>query len=201
MLLEVPNMAMQAIDPSNKRVISKVLRRALEAYDKQQYTGPPETAKEIDSVVAAAKDLQRGDWAKACAQLEGLQLWHHIETWIWTRDAFLQQNHHSYSVAQNLGNMHHVPKDTNHPENGEKVKAMITEKMKEEITAFWDESSKYVLVQHVEPTPLQRLAITLAERAVQAVENNERLVDLKSGGFAFKEPVPSEGLMSHRGPW
>lgn len=197
MLLEVPNMAMQAIDPSNKRVISKVLRRALEAYDKQQYTGPPETAK--DSVVAAAKDLQRGDWAKACAQLEGLQLWHHI--------------------------------DTNHPENGEKVKAMITEKMKvealrtylfsyasiydafhldqlvqmfsldertvhstiskmmikEEITAFWDESSKYVLVQHVEPTPLQRLAITLAERAVQAVENNERLVDLKSGGFAFKD--------------
>lgn len=197
MLLEVPNIAMQAIDPSNKRIISKVLRRALEAYDKQQYSGPPETAK--DSVVAAAKDLQRGDWAKACAQLEGLQLWHHI--------------------------------DTNHPENGEKVKAMITEKMKvealrtylfsyasiydafhldqlvqmfsldertvhstiskmmikEEITAFWDESSKYVLVQHVEPSPLQRLAITLAERAVQAVENNERLVDLKSGGFAFKD--------------
>jgi len=197
MLLEVPNMAMQAIDPSNKRVISKVLRRALETYDKQQYTGPPETAK--DSVVAAAKDLQRGDWAKACAQLDGLQLWHHI--------------------------------DTNHPDNGEKVKAMITEKMKvealrtylfsyasiydafhldqlvemfnldarqvhstiskmmikEEITAFWDESSKYVLVQHVEPTPLQRLAITLAERAVQAVENNERLVDLKTGGFAFKD--------------
>ncbi|CAE7346501.1 eIF3c [Symbiodinium natans] len=210
MLLEVPNMAMQAIDPSNKRIISKVLRRALETYDKQQYTGPPETAK--DSVVAAAKDLQRGDWAKACAQLEGLQLWHHI--------------------------------DTNHPENGEKVKAMITEKMKvealrtylfsyasiydafhldqlvemfnldgrqvhstiskmmikEEITAFWDESSKYVLVQHVEPTPLQRLAITLAERAVQAVENNERLVDLKTGGFAFKDAGRSQpGLNTDSG--
>lgn len=94
MLLEVPNMAMQvgiygalgsemlrcvkAIDPSNKRLISRVLRRALETYDKQQYSGPPETAK--DSVVAAAKDLQRGDWAKACAQLDGLQLWHHIDT-------------------------------------------------------------------------------------------------------------------------
>mmetsp|Transcript_127498 Transcript_127498/g.302958 ORF Transcript_127498/g.302958 Transcript_127498/m.302958 type:complete len:961 (-) Transcript_127498:151-3033(-) len=210
MLLEVPNMAMQAIDPSNKRIISKVLRRALEAYDKQQYTGPPETAK--DSVVAAAKDLQRGDWAKACSQLESLQLWHHI--------------------------------DTNHPENGEKVKAMITEKMKvealrtylfsyasiydafhldqlvemfnldarqvhstiskmmikEEITAFWDESSKYVLVQHVEPSPLQRLAITLAERAVQAVENNERLVDLKSGGFAFKDGARAQpGLATEKG--
>ena len=30
--------------------------------------------------------------------------------------------------------------------------------LQEEITAFWDESSKYVLVQHVEPSPLQRRA-------------------------------------------
>merc|ERR1719515_437751 len=35
MLLEVPNMAMQSIDPNNKRIISRVLRRQLEHYDKQ----------------------------------------------------------------------------------------------------------------------------------------------------------------------
>eukprot|EP00972_Heterocapsa_arctica_P025616 3769264-Heterocapsa_arctica.AAC.1 len=35
MLLEVPNLAMQSIDPNNKRVISRVLRKALEQYDKQ----------------------------------------------------------------------------------------------------------------------------------------------------------------------
>ena len=46
--------------------------------------------------------------------------------------------------------------------------------VQEEITAFWDESSKYVLVQHSEPTPLQRLAITLAERAVQARWTSEQ---------------------------
>ena len=46
-------------------------------------------------------------WVQACAQLQGLQLWHHI--------------------------------DTNHPENGEKVKAMITEKMKVEALRNLDE--------------------------------------------------------------
>merc|ERR1719401_18222 len=59
--------------------------------------------------------------------------------------------------------------------------------IKEEITAFWDESSKYLLMQHVEPTPLQRLALTLADRGAQAVENNERLVDHKTGGHGFKD--------------
>lgn len=33
----------------------------------------------------------------------------------------------------------------------------------EEITAFWDESSKYVLVQHVEPSPLQRSSLELKQ--------------------------------------
>merc|ERR1712232_932840 len=64
--------------------------------------------------------------------------------------------------------------------------------IREEITAFWDESSKYVLVQHSEPTPLQRLALTLADKGAQAVENNERLVDQKSGGYGFAKAVPQQ---------
>jgi len=60
MLLEVPNLAMQSIDPNNKRISSKVLRKALEYYDKQVFTGPPENNK--GAVVCAAKALQRGDW-------------------------------------------------------------------------------------------------------------------------------------------
>eukprot|EP00971_Amphidinium_carterae_P203191 4032302-Amphidinium_carterae.3 len=35
MLLEVPNMAMQSIDPQKTKTFSRVLRRALELYDKQ----------------------------------------------------------------------------------------------------------------------------------------------------------------------
>merc|ERR1719263_2260377 len=58
-----------------------------------------------------------------------------------------------------------------------------------EIAAFWDESSKYVLIQHTEPTQLQRLALQLADRGAQAVENNERMVDQKTGGYGFKDEV------------
>lgn len=70
-----------------------------------------------------------------------------------------------------------------------KLTHSIVSKMmiREEITAFWDESSKYVLVQHSDPSPLQRLALTLADRGQQAVENNERLVDQKSGGYGLRK--------------
>jgi translation initiation factor 3 subunit C len=58
--------------------------------------------------------------------------------------------------------------------------------IRDEISAFWDESSKFVLMQPFERTPLQRLALTLAERGAQAVQNNEQLVDHKSGGYGLK---------------
>merc|ERR1719388_606080 len=68
------------------------------------------------------------------------------------------------------------------------VHSIVSKMMiREEITAFWDESSKYVLMQHSEPTPLQRLALTLADRGAQALESNERLVDQKAGGYGFKQ--------------
>merc|ERR1712127_1139484 len=59
--------------------------------------------------------------------------------------------------------------------------------IKEEITAFWDESSEFVLMQHSEPTPLQRLALTLAEKGSMVVEMNEKLVDQKSGTYGFQQ--------------
>merc|ERR550514_168174 len=58
MLLEIPNLAMESIVPTSKRVISRVLRRALEQHEKQVFTGPPENAKE--AVVSAARALQKG---------------------------------------------------------------------------------------------------------------------------------------------
>merc|ERR1719401_2178412 len=68
------------------------------------------------------------------------------------------------------------------------VHSIISKMMiKEEITAFWDEESNFVLVQHIEPTPLQRLALTLADRAASAVHMNETLVDQK-GGYSQRDP-------------
>jgi len=198
MLLEVPNLAMQAIDPTNKRIISRVLRRALEHHDKQVFVGPPENAKE--AVVSAAKALQRGDWQSACGAIEDLKLWEHVDIGSlengkkvreMIKDKVKTEALRTYLFAyasiydafhlDQLVCMFDLPSKTVH--------SIVSKMMiKEEITAFWDESSKYLLMQHVEPTPLQRLALTLADKGAAAVEQNERLVDHKTGGnLGFKE--------------
>jgi len=209
MLLEVPNMAMQAIDPNNKRIVSRLLRRSLEHYDKQLFTGPPENAKE--AVVVAAKALQSGDWQNAFASLDDLKLWDHIDpgndtaagplikerikariqtealrTYLFAYSSFYDAFHLDQLVAM-FGL------------DAKRVHSTVSKMMiKEEITAFWDESSKFVLVQHSEPTTVQRLALTLAERGSQAVENNERLVDQKSGGYGFAN---RDGKGGAKGAW
>jgi translation initiation factor 3 subunit C len=197
MLLEVPNLAMQAIDPNNKRIISRVLRRALEDYDKKVFTGPPEDAKE--AVVYAAKALQRGDWQTAVESLEDLKLWDHIDSGdmqtgqkikAMIRERIQTEALRTYLFAYaSIYDAFHLDQLVGMFGLEAKLVHSIVSKLmiREEITAFWDESSKYVLMQHSEPTPLQRLALTLADKGAQAVENNERLVDQKSGGYGFAQ--------------
>merc|ERR1719326_1675307 len=195
MLLEVPNLAMQSIDPNNKRVISRVLRRALEDYEKKVFTGPPEDAKE--SVTYAAKHLQRGDWQTAVESLDELKLWDHIDPGnveagvkvkAMIKERIQTEALRTYLFAYaSIYDAFHLDQLVGMFGLEPKLVHSIVSKMmiKEEITAFWDESSKYVLMQHSEPTPLQRLALTLADRGAQAVENNEKMVDSKSGGYGL----------------
>jgi len=197
MLLEVPNLAMQSIDPSNKKIISRVLRRALEQYDKMLFTGPPENAKE--AVVSAAKALQRGDWQNAWVSLEDLKIWDHIDPGNPDAGARIKamilekiksEALRTYLFAYaSIYDAFHLDQLIDMFDLPAKIVHSIVSKMmiKEEITAFWDESSSYVLVQHVEPTPLQRLALALADKGAQAVQNNEGLVDQKSGGYGLNK--------------
>eukprot|EP00445_Apocalathium_hangoei_P026879 CAMPEP_0203926614 /NCGR_PEP_ID=MMETSP0359-20131031/66128_1 /ASSEMBLY_ACC=CAM_ASM_000338 /TAXON_ID=268821 /ORGANISM="Scrippsiella Hangoei, Strain SHTV-5" /LENGTH=1014 /DNA_ID=CAMNT_0050855251 /DNA_START=94 /DNA_END=3136 /DNA_ORIENTATION=- len=198
MLLEVPNLALQAIDPTSKRgIISKVLRRALDHHDKQVFVGPPENNKE--AVVSAAKALQKGDWTSACEAVDDLKLWDHIDVGNpsngqkvkeMIKEKMKTEALRTYLFAyMSIYDAFHLGQLVSMFDLPEKQVHSVVSKMmmKEEITAFWDESSKYLLMQHVEPTPLQRLALSLADRAAQSVENNERLVDHKMGGYGFQE--------------
>eukprot|EP00928_Gymnodinium_smaydae_P087853 TRINITY_DN72043_c0_g1_i1.p1 TRINITY_DN72043_c0_g1~~TRINITY_DN72043_c0_g1_i1.p1 ORF type:complete len:1013 (+),score=245.87 TRINITY_DN72043_c0_g1_i1:98-3040(+) len=198
MLLEIPNLAMQSIDPTNKtRVISRVLRRHLEAHDKQLFIGPPENAKE--AVVSAAKSLQRGEWQGACAALEDLKIWDHVDAGSpeagqkvkeMIKEKVKIEALRTYLFAYaSIYDAFHLDQLVGMFELDSKLVHSIVSKMmiREELAAFWDESSQYVLVQHSEPTHLQRLALALADRGAQAVDNNERLVDQKGGGSGFKD--------------
>jgi len=203
MLLEVPNIAMQSIDPTNKRFISRVLRRALDQYEKQLFCGPPENAKE--SIVSAAKALQRGEWQHAVLMLEELRIWDHVDPGRPENGGNVKEMIKQKVKAEALRtylfayasiyDAFHIDQLVCMFALEPKLVHSIVSKMmiKEELTAFWDESSQYVLVHHAEPTPLQRLSLTLAERGAQAVENNERLVDQKIGSTGFKEQNAGKG--------
>jgi translation initiation factor 3 subunit C len=190
MLLEIPNMAMESIVPTSKRVISRVLRRALESQEKQVFAGPPENAKE--AVVSAARALQKGDWSIACGMLEDLKLWEHIDlghpqngpkikAMIKEKIKIEALRTYLFSYAS-IYDAFHIDQLVGMFDLDAKIVHSVVSKMmiKEEITAFWDESSKYVLVQHVEPSPLQRLSLLLADRAALCVQHNEQLCDQKT---------------------
>jgi len=209
MLLEVPNLAMQSIHPNKDRAISRVLRRALELHDKMLFQGPPENAKE--AVVTAAKALQKGDWTSACRALEELKIWDHIDTCNPSNGKNVKEmikekiktealRTYLFSYAS-IYDAFHLDKLADMFDLPPKMVHSLVSKMmiKEEITAFWDESSKFVLMQHVEPTPLQRLALTLADRGAVAVANNESLVDQKTGGYGFKDQRPTQGRWEQDG--
>lgn len=196
MLLEVPNLAMENIHPDKKRPIAKRFRQQLEQNDKQVYTGPPETPK--DSVICAAKALQNGDAAAACeTYLGSLKLWdlidagnpgngQQIKAMIFEKIQTEALRTYLFSYASIYDAFHLAQLVDMFGLSAKHVKSVVSKMMiRDEISAFWDESTEYVLMQPFERTQLQRLALTLAEKSAQAVSQNELLVQQKSGDYGL----------------
>lgn len=55
----------------------------------------------------------------------------------------------------------------------------------EELHASWDQPTQSIIMQRAEPTKLQYLALQFAEKAAVFVENNERLLDNRTGGYGY----------------
>ena len=54
--------------------------------------------------------------------------------------------------------------------------------------ASLDEPTQTVMMHRTEPTRLQALALQLSEKVASLVENNERIMEMKSGNyFAFQK--------------
>eukprot|EP01116_Phalansterium_solitarium_P004436 TRINITY_DN1543_c0_g1_i2.p1 TRINITY_DN1543_c0_g1~~TRINITY_DN1543_c0_g1_i2.p1 ORF type:complete len:954 (+),score=408.35 TRINITY_DN1543_c0_g1_i2:149-3010(+) len=190
MLLEVPNMALNAVD-SRKKVISKTFRRWLDFYDRQVFNGPPENTRE--AVIAASKALNKGDWKKSIELLAKLQMWVHLHnadnvknmlkrklqeealrTYLFTYSA----SYDSISIEQ-LTRLFELPVNTVHSI----VSSMM---ISEELHASWDQPTNSIIMHRVEPTHLQFLALQFAEKAALLVENNERLMEMRSGNYGYR---------------
>lgn len=197
MLLEVPNMAAARGDASiaRKRVISRTFRKHNDIYDRQVFTGPPEQIR--DYIMCATKALMKGDWKKCSTLLASLEVWalvpgddaaeqiekmlvekiklEGLRTYLYTYSS----QYDSLSLQQ-LCSMFDLSKN--------EVHSIVSKMMiNRELHASWDQPTDTIVLRKVEATALQSLALQFAEKTANLVESNERLLDTKSGNFAFRD--------------
>eukprot|EP00397_Hematodinium_sp_SG-2012_P008354 GEMP01008412.1.p1 GENE.GEMP01008412.1~~GEMP01008412.1.p1 ORF type:complete len:1006 (+),score=263.00 GEMP01008412.1:74-3019(+) len=195
MLLEIPNMAHQALEPNNKKIISKPMRRHIEQQNHQILQTPPENARE--TVICAARCLQKADWQKCIAIIDDLKFWRNIGDADSVRKLLRERikvealrtfmftslcSYTAFNIDQ-LVDFFELPNKKVHST----VSKMI---INNEIPASWDSTSQYIVVQRSELTYLHKLALELSDRVVSALENNERTLDVKCGN---KEGVQQKG--------
>eukprot|EP00644_Phytophthora_capsici_P010446 jgi/Phyca11/116367/e_gw1.30.3.1 len=188
MLLEVPNMVNSRLS-DRKRMVSKAFRKLLEFHERLVFEGPPENPR--DHVVAAAKLLAQGSWRKSADLLVGLPVWdlfpgvnvsqrvksmvqHKIQVEaLRTYLLAFSAEYDSVSLAR-LMEMFELDDKTVH--------SVVSKMMiNEELQGAWDQSSQAIVLYKTERSTLQTLAVQYSDKLSQIVENNERMMDLRSG--------------------
>jgi len=187
MLLEVPNMAANPLNP-RKKMQSKSFHRHLDTYNRQMFTGPPENVR--DHVMAATKALMRGDWQKAYAYLSALTVWNLVpaktevlamlltklqsealRTYLFTYSS----QYNSLSLDQ-LCQMYNLPEKTVY----NLVSRMM---MNEELHGSWDQPTRTIVMHNLDASRLQQLAVQFADKALVMIDLNERALAYRTGGL------------------
>merc|ERR1711865_1136004 len=191
MLLEVPNMAETPLDMSKKKLISKSFRRTMDHMERQLFNGPPENTR--DTVMTAAKALMRGDWRRCWQLIEPLKIWklcpnkeevlgklhHKIQEEALRTFLFTYSPHYASLSLDELCKTFELKRNIVHS-------IMSKMMINEELHASWDQPTNCIVMNQVEPSRLQSLALQFADKANTFVENNEKLLDFRTGGYGFK---------------
>ncbi|XP_074874940.1 eukaryotic translation initiation factor 3 subunit C-like isoform X3 [Buteo buteo] len=191
MLLEIPYMAAHEFD-ARRRMISKQFHHQLRVGERQPLLGPPESMRE--HVVAASKAMKMGDW-RTChrfvvnEKMNG-KVWdlfpeadkvramlvrkiqeESLRTYLFTYSSVYD------SISMEiLADMFELDLPTVHSI----ISKMI---INEELMASLDQPTQTVMMHRTEPTAQQNLALQLAEKLGNLVENNERVFDHKQGSY------------------
>ncbi|OWK50238.1 Eukaryotic translation initiation factor 3 subunit C [Lonchura striata] len=210
MLLEIPYMAAHEFD-ARRRMISKQFHHQLRVGERQPLLGPPESMRE--HVVAASKAMKTGDWRRCHrfvvnekmngkvwdlfpeadqvrAMLVRFKVWdlfpeadqvramlvrkiqeESLRTYLFTYSSVYD----SISM-ETLAAMFELELPTVH---GIISKMIINE----ELMASLDQPTATVMMHRTEPTATQNLALQLAEKLGNLVENNERVLDQRQGAY------------------
>ena len=208
MLLEVPNMAAHRYD-SKRRVISKSFRRAYDISRRQIFPGSPDSVRE--TVVSAAIHLQEGDWQACNGRIMGLaDAWARlhpqqarvaqVQALITERVKVAGLRTYLFTFSTTYGSIAATALAGMFGLPVKRVHAIVSKMaIQDELKgAFWDAEVGCVVLQSQDPTRLQHLALTLADKAGQLVEHNEKLFDHKTGGV-HRDEINSNNHHHHGG--
>ncbi|XP_055344051.1 eukaryotic translation initiation factor 3 subunit C-like [Paramacrobiotus metropolitanus] len=191
MFIEVPYLAAHEND-QRRRIISKYFYHSMKQSERHALSGPPETLPEY--VIAASKAMKTGDWKK-CRELIlseklGKRVWdffyepdkikamlerkiqeNSLRCFMYTNSAFYD----SISV-KTLETMFLLSK--------EDILSLIGKMVvSENLAASVDAPSQTVIMHRTEPSRVQQLSLQLADKLINLVENNERMLEMKNPTF------------------
>jgi len=194
MLLELPNMARDNLT-SSQNVVSRQFRKFLQTYNRQVFTGPPESTRE--HVLAAAKSLVAGDWQKALQYITGLEVWNLIPNdggekvkemlSVRIKEEAVRTYIFTGASAYNSLSLAHLCEmfDMDATSIRRIISRMIFNK---ETSASWEHPADTLILHKTEPTQLQTLSLNVAEKVAALVDSNERLLDPFAGNvYGHKE--------------
>ena len=209
MLLEIPLLAQTGSSPDiRKRIISKTFRRMLEYTEKQVFVGPPENTR--DHVMQASKALANGDWKKCQELISKIAIWdllgnekdrikemlsaqiqeEGLRTYLFTYAPYYD----TLSITT-LSGMFDL--------DAKKIAAIISKMIShEELAAALDQVNDAIIFRKgVELSRLQSQAITLSEKAMGILENNEKVLETRTAGTAnaFQRDQGTRGRGRGRG--
>eukprot|EP00009_Paramoeba_aestuarina_P005560 CAMPEP_0201516818 /NCGR_PEP_ID=MMETSP0161_2-20130828/8066_1 /ASSEMBLY_ACC=CAM_ASM_000251 /TAXON_ID=180227 /ORGANISM="Neoparamoeba aestuarina, Strain SoJaBio B1-5/56/2" /LENGTH=846 /DNA_ID=CAMNT_0047914101 /DNA_START=43 /DNA_END=2583 /DNA_ORIENTATION=+ len=189
MLLETPNMVAPGYD-AKKRVISRSFRRTMDLYDRQVFTGPPESPK--DHIIAAARSLRDAKADEAYKFAVSLRCWDVYPDPENVKE-ILERNIREVALQTFLlkhsGSFASVSVEFLAKTVGldEKAVHTVTSRMmiNEEIQSCWHQPSGTVVMHQCEANKLQSLVLQYADKVETFVAENERTFENRTGGFGY----------------
>lgn len=208
MLLEVPTMNVAAHEVRRAKASRQPFWRLVQNYEHQPFTGPPESVR--DTVMAATQSLLKGHWQSCADSLAALPVWgllpqrervleslrtrikeEGLRTYLFTCAA-----HYSSLSLEQLGDMFELPPS--------QVHSLVSKAIaSEELRGSHDQPSGCVVMHEQEPSRLQQLAATFADKAAVLVDANERAMEALlgdvAGGGDGPYPLGGAGAMGGAG--
>lgn len=189
MLLEVPAMALSKARGDVRRwPISKSFQYFLRNSMRQAFPGPPENTR--DFIMFATRCLMRGDWLGAYNYLIEIRAWKSMtvkarsETQERLKELLKVEALRTFSLSyssyfdsmstEQLSKLFDMPVT--------KVHSVVSKMMMNtEVRASWDQPTASIVMRRTEPSRLQSLALQVAAKVGNVLENNEKLMDARGG--------------------